>query len=129
MLQKLSRGLLGLLFISAGVMHFVNPQFYLAMMPPYIPFHEVMVYLSGVFEIVLGMMVFLPKFQKQAGIGLIILLIAVFPANIYMAMNPDLFEGVSSVALWGRLPLQGVLLAWVYFSTVKTKQSAAESMS
>jgi uncharacterized membrane protein len=109
--------LLAIFFILAGANHFLNADFYLKMMPPYLPWHLFLVYLSGVFEIILGIMVIIPKLTRIAGWGLIALLIAVFPANLHMALNPDLFPNISSVALWIRLPLQAVLIAWAYWYT------------
>jgi uncharacterized membrane protein len=109
--------LLAIFFILAGANHFLNADFYLKMMPPYLPWHLFLVYLSGVFEIILGIMVIVPKLTRIAGWGLIALLIAVFPANLHMALNPDLFPNISSIALWIRLPLQAVLIAWAYWYT------------
>lgn len=102
-------------FVSAGVNHFINTTFYLKIMPPYLPAHLFLVYLSGVFEIVLGVLLLIPKFKRLAAWGLIALLIAVFPANIYMAMNPELFPGFSLAALYLRLPLQFVIIALAYW--------------
>ncbi|MEP6903308.1 MAG: MauE/DoxX family redox-associated membrane protein, partial [Actinomycetota bacterium] len=81
----------GIAFILAGVNHFLNPNFYLRMMPPIFPAHLFLVYLSGVFEIALGILLLIPKFTHFAAWGLIALLIAVYPANIYMALNTDIF--------------------------------------
>ena len=118
-MKKVSRVLLGVFFILAGVMHFVNPTFYLAMMPPFIPFHEFMVYFSGVIEILLGLAAALNFRPRSTGFALILLLIAVFPANIYMATNPDLFPDYEPIALLIRLPIQLLFFAWVYFALVK----------
>lgn len=109
--------LLAIFFVLAGINHFLNADFYLKMMPPYLPWHLFLVYLSGVFEIILGIMVIIPKLTRIAGWGLIALLIAVFPANLHMALNPDLFPNISSIALWVRLPFQAVLIAWAYWYT------------
>lgn len=103
--------ILGLFFIFAGVMHFVKPKFFLAIMPPFIPFHKEVVQISGVAEIVFGVSLFIPNMQASAAWGIIILLIAVFPANIYMA-TADKFKKMSPIIRWGRLPLQGVLIWW-----------------
>ena len=109
--------LLAIFFILAGANHFLNADFYLKMMPPYLPWHPFLVYLSGVFEIILGIMVIIPKLTRIAGWGLIALLIAVFPANLHMALNPDLFPNISPTSLWVRLPFQAVLIAWAYWYT------------
>jgi uncharacterized membrane protein len=104
---------LSLFFINVGVDHFINPDFYLNIMPDYLPFHAEAVYLSGFFEILGGIVVLIPKLRALARWGLISLLIAVFPANIYMAMNPNLFPEFSLELLYFRLPLQFVFIFWV----------------
>ena len=114
--------LLGVFFVGAGVMHFVNPGFYLKLMPPYLPWHLGLVYLSGIFEIVLGILVVIPKYTRLAAWGLIALLIAVFPANIYLAMNPHLMPNASPTTHLMRLPFQLLFIAWAWwFTRTKTK--------
>jgi uncharacterized membrane protein len=108
---------LAIFFVLAGANHFINASFYLQMMPPYLPWPLFLVYLSGILEVVLGIMVLIPSLTSIAGWGLIALLVAVFPANIHMALHPDLFPSISPVALWIRLPFQGVFIAWAYWST------------
>ncbi|MGI8670802.1 MAG: DoxX family protein [Aridibacter sp.] len=107
----------GLAFIFAGANHFINPKFYLKIMPPYLPWHLFLIYLSGIFEIILGIMLLIPKTQKLAAWGLILLLIAVFPANIYMAMNPNKFPELNPLLIYLRLLIQFVLIAWAYWFT------------
>lgn len=109
--------LLCIFFVIAGVMHFANPEFYLKMMPPYLPWHLGLVYVSGVFEIVLGILLIIPKYTRLAAWGLIALLIAVFPANIYLAMNPQLMPNASPTAHLIRLPFQLVFIAWAWWFT------------
>ena len=108
---------LSLFFINVGVDHFLNPDFYLNIMPDYLPFHAEAVYLSGFFEILGGIVVLVPKLRALARWGLISLLIAVFPANIYMAMNPNLFPEFSLALLYFRLPLQFLFIFWVLKAT------------
>ena len=108
---------LSLFFINVGVDHFINPDFYLNIMPDYLPFHAEAVHLSGFFEILGGIVVLIPKLRALARWGLISLLIAVFPANIYMAMNPNLFPEFSLELLYFRLPLQFVFIFWVLKAT------------
>ena len=108
---------LSLFFINVGVDHFINPDFYLNIMPDYLPFHAEAVYLSGFFEILGGIVVLIPKLRALARWGLISLLIAVFPANIYMAMNPNLFPEFSLALLYFRLPLQFLVIFWVLKAT------------
>lgn len=98
-------------------MHFVNPAFYLKMMPPSLPWHLALVYLSGVAEIALGLLVLIPKYTRLAAWGLIALLIAVFPANIYLATHPEIMPAVSPTAHLIRLPFQLVFIAWAWWFT------------
>ncbi|MBW4653183.1 MAG: DoxX family protein [Kaiparowitsia implicata GSE-PSE-MK54-09C] len=112
--HQILKYLLALFFIAAGINHFVNPEFYVRIMPPYLPWHLPLVYLSGAAEIGLGALLLIPQYRAIAAWGLIALLIAVFPANLHMALNPELFPTISPVVLWLRLPLQGVLIAWAY---------------
>lgn len=109
--------LLALFYVGAGVNHFVHPDFYLKMMPPYLPWHAELVYLSGVIEILLGVLVLIPKFTRLAAWGIIALLVAVFPANLYLAMNPQLMPDVSPTAHLIRLPFQLVFIAWAWWYT------------
>ena len=116
-LKTFMKYLLGVFFVGAGVMHFVNPGFYLKLVPPYLPWHLGLVYLSGVAEILLGLLVVIPKYTWLAAWGLIALLIAVFPANIYTAMNPQIMPDVSPTAQLIRLPFQLVFIVWAWWFT------------
>lgn len=116
-LKLVMRWLLGVLFILAGGNHFVRPEIYVKIMPPYLPWHLPLVYLSGFFEVVLGVLLLVPRYTALAAWGLIALLIAVFPANVHMALHAELYPNISPVALWVRLPLQGLLIAWAYWFT------------
>jgi uncharacterized membrane protein len=104
------------LFVVGGVGHFVATDFYVKMMPPYLPLHRTLVLLSGVIEIVLGILLLVPKTSRFAAWGLIALLIAVFPANIHVYRHQEMFPLPSIVHLL-RLPLQGVLILWAYSYT------------
>lgn len=117
--DTLGNGILGIIFIGVGVLHFVSPKFFLAIMPPYLPLHRELVYLSGFFEIVGGIGVMIPRYRKWAGIGLIALLFAVYPANIYMAMNPEKFSSIPKWGLYARLPLQFVIIGVIYWLTIR----------
>ena len=120
MMQKFKtpfRCLLALFFIAAGINHFWHTPFYVAMMPPYLPAPLALVYLSGVAEIGLGALLLFSRWQVIAGWGLIALSVAVFPANVHMALNPELFTQFSPTGLWLRLPLQAVVIAWAYWTT------------
>ncbi|HEU4321794.1 MAG TPA: hypothetical protein VFS21_01480 [Roseiflexaceae bacterium] len=112
-LRVFGRVALGLLFVAAGLNHFRQPRFYLRMMPPYLPYHQELVDLSGYAEVALGALALVPGAEPAARWGLIALLAAVFPANLHMALNPERFRRFPRWALWLRLPLQAALIALV----------------
>ena len=116
MLKLVSKILLGVGFIVAGSLHFLKPAPYVKIMPPALPAPLLLVYVSGFCEVALGALVF-TRFAPLAAWGLIALLVAVFPANIHMALPPELFPKIPPAVLWWRLPLQGVLIAWAYWYT------------
>ncbi len=105
------------LYIAAGVNHFVNPAFYLNIMPPYLPWQYGLVILSGVAEVLLGIGLLISPLSRISAWGIIALLIAVFPANIHMATHPDLYSNIPVAFLWLRLPLQLLLVLWAYWYT------------
>ena len=113
--------LLSVFFIIAGVNHFLNPDFYIAIMPPYLPFHHELNFISGFFEILGGIMVLPSRFRVKAGLGLVVLLLAVFPANIHMALHPELFQDLNTNAIYVRLPFQIIFIIWVYWATHDSK--------
>lgn len=117
MARARSRHLLGALFVLAGMNHFLQPRFYLAMMPDYLPAHRTLVAASGYAEIGLGALAFVSRARQLTRWGLIALLIAVFPANLHMALHSERFSRVSPVLLWLRLPLQALLIIWVWWAT------------
>ena len=104
-------------FMGGGVMHFISPEFFLAIMPPSLPYHEAAVAISGVFEIIGAVGLLFQRTRRMAGIGLFFLTLAVSPANIYMSLNPELFPDVSELALTLRLVIQVLLLACIWWST------------
>lgn len=114
--------LLAASFVLSGLNHFISTDFYLKIMPPYLPWHLPLVYLSGVVEIALGVLLLVPTLTRVAAWGLIALLVAVFPANIHMALNHELYPAYSVTALWLRLPLQIVLMVCVYWYTAPVSQ-------
>ena len=115
--KKLALLALGAFFVVAGGNHFVSPDFYVGIMPPYLPAHIRLVYVSGVFEILGGIGVLVPTVRALAGWGLVLLLVAVFPANLHMALNPELFSDLPAFALYARLPVQFLFVAWAYWAT------------
>ena len=104
-------------FINVGVDHFINPDFYLSIMPPAFPMHAEAVYVSGFFEILGGICVLIPRLRIIAGWGLVALLVAVYPANIYMALTPEAFPDIPVATLYFRLPLQFLFFYWAYSVT------------
>jgi uncharacterized membrane protein len=107
----------GATFVLTGISHFAIPEKFLEMMPPFLPAPLFLVYLSGVFEILGGIGLMVSKTARLAAFGLILLLLAVFPANIYVALNNVPLGGFMSypVYQWLRLPMQIVLIAWVWW--------------
>jgi uncharacterized membrane protein len=103
--------------VAVGVLHFVQADAFVSIMPPWIPWHLAMVYISGVFEILGGVGLIPERTRSAAGWGLIALYIAVFPANIHMAINevPLGDQPVDPVILWARLPLQAVFIALAWW--------------
>ena len=117
-----SQRLLAGFFTFAGVMHFVTPRSYEAIMPPSLPRHRELVLVSGVAEIAGGLAVVLPGSRRLARWWLLALLLAVFPANVHMAVNPEQvreldLNRVPRWALWARLPLQPLAMLWVWRAT------------
>jgi uncharacterized membrane protein len=114
------RYLIGVLFILAGLLHFLKPGMYMSIMPDFIPYHKAMVLISGAAEILGGIGFMTPDFRTYATWGLVLLLIAVFPANIDMAWSGYKNHGFTlyTWALIARLPLQFVLIWWVYWAGV-----------
>ena len=105
---------MAVLYIAAGINHFVHPDMYITIMPPWLPYHAALVLISGICEVVFGLMLLLPTTRKMAAWLIIVMLIAIFPANIQMMLhymdenNPRLWMAVV------RLPLQVLLIWWAY---------------
>lgn len=114
--KSISKFLLATFMIVAGTMHFANPAFFLKIMPPYLPFHKELVLVSGIFEIILGALLLIPKYSHLAAWGIMALLIAVFPANIYLYQNQEILPASPTIHLL-RLPLQGVFVLWAFWYT------------
>jgi len=124
--------LLAVFFIFAGANHFIKPEFYLALIPPYLPAHEALNIISGLAEIAGGIGVLIPRLRKYAGIGLLLLLLAVFPANIHMAINniqPPGADELQPWMTWARLPFQLVFLYWVYAVTLRSTKAPSSEAS
>ena len=119
MLKKIGLYLMAALYTTAGIMHFVNPEFFLKIVPPYLPWPLALVYISGVAEIILGIALCIPATRRFAAFGVILLLVAVFPANVYHYTSGGAGMEISEGLLIARLFLQGVLIAWAYVYTRK----------
>jgi uncharacterized membrane protein len=120
--MRIGRAVLGWLFIGAGVAHFAWTRTYANVVPPYLPAHRELVLISGAAEIAGGLGVLVPQTRRAAAVGLAILLIAVLPANLWMARNPEGFPGIPPWALWARLPLQIPLIWWALLYARKSRQ-------
>ncbi len=120
--------LISLLMMVGGVNHFIKPDFYLAMMPPFLPAHLFLVNLSGVVEAVLGFAILIPSLRSQSGFLLILTLLAIFPANLYMAWTPQTFAPrFTKRSLYVRLPLQFVLIFLVWWTTMSGESKEKSS--
>ena len=102
-------------YIQIGVKHFTDPNWFMQIMPPYLPLHKELVYISGAFEIILGILLLFKTTRFIAGWGLILLLIAVFPANIYLAQTNGAALNTSAAIAWGRLPFQAIFIILAYW--------------
>jgi len=114
--------LLSVGFIAAGVLHFLRPETYEQIMPGYLPAHRELVLISGAAEIAGGAGVAFAQTRRASGVWLIALLVAVFPANVNMALNPEQFDSIAPALLWARLPLQGLLMWWVHRATHRPRE-------
>ena len=117
MIKPLSVIIMSWFYISIGISHFTDPNWFLQIVPPYLPFKLELVYVSGFFEIILGFMLILPSLRYYAGWGFILLLIAVYPANIYLAQTNGAAMNTSALVAWGRLPFQFLFIGIAYWHT------------
>ena len=119
-IKTISKYMLAIFMIGAGTMHFVDPAFFLKIVPPYLPLHKELVLVSGVCEILLGILLLVPQTSRKAAWGIVALLIAVFPANLYLFQHQDILPASPIIHLL-RLPLQGVFILWAYWHTRPAK--------
>ena len=126
--KDIARLVLALMFFIAGTLHFTHTKIFVQIVPPFIPFPEMMVYVSGIFEILGALGLLIPRYSRQAAFGLVLLLIAVFPANIYMAVNNIQLGGImnNSILQWIRIPFQFVFIWCVLWSTEKGRERGKE---
>lgn len=116
-LKSLSLVVMAVLYVMAGRAHFTQPDFYLKIMPPYLPWHRQLVWLSGVIEVALGLLLLVPQTRVWAAWGIVALLVAVFPANVYHYTSGGAGMDIPGWVLLARLPFQGVLIAWAWWHT------------
>jgi len=105
------------IYILAGLNHFRNPKMYAKIIPDYLPAPKILNTVSGFAEIIAGILLCIPICSQFGAWGIIAILIAVFPANIYMATSPKASFRLPKWILWGRLPLQFALIFWAYLYT------------
>jgi uncharacterized membrane protein len=112
----------GITFVIAGILHFLRPDVYETIMPPYLPDHHELVLASGAAESLGGLMILIPGLERPARWWMIATLIAIFPANLHMALHPDEIRGMPEIPralLWLRLPGQLLFIWWVVRATNK----------
>ena len=114
-IKYLSLMVMGIFYISIGFSHFTSPIWYVQIVPPYLPYKLELVYISGLFEILFGGMLLFKKTRFLAGWGLILLLIAVYPANIYLAQTNGAAMNTIPLIAWGRLPVQFIFVGLAYW--------------
>jgi len=116
--RGVARAGLAAVFVGAGVLHFVRPEPFVRIVPPGLPAPEALVFWSGVVEVAGGVGLLVPRARRAAGLGLAALLVAVFPANVHMALAPETAgQGIPAWALWARLPLQPALIGAVLWAS------------
>ena len=104
--------LLALFFVAAGALHFLRPRMYEEIMPSYVPAHRELVFASGAAEIAGAVLVVFPRTRRVGGLWLVATLVAVFPANVNMALDPERYPSIPPALLWARLPVQALLIWW-----------------
>lgn len=124
--RRILRGLAAAFFVAAGANHFITPHIYLGMMPPWLPAPEAMNVISGLAEILGGLGLLVPRLRRAAGWGLIALLIAVFPANLHVALQGSMpGTDFSPTLLWLRLPFQLLFIAWIWWVALRRDRTVA----
>ena len=118
--KNITRYLMSIFYISIGINHFISPDWFVRIVPPYMSYEYELVYISGFFEIILGVLLFFSRFKRITRWGLILLLIAVYPANIYLAQTNGAAMDTTPLVAWGRLPIQFI---FVYLAFWHTKES------
>ena len=115
LVKVISVYVMGIFYIIVGIKHFQDPSWFVQIVPPILPYKYELVYISGFFEVLLGILLMIPRFQSFAAKGLMALLICVYPANIYLAQTNGVALGISPLIAWGRLPFQFVFIGLAYW--------------
>lgn len=124
--MRWSQRLLAVFFTAAGALHFLRSRMYEEIMPAFLPAHHELVLVSGAAEIAGAVLVVFPRTRRIGGIWLVATLLAVFPANVNMALHPERYDSLAPALLWARLPLQGLLVWWALRAT-RRPQGFADS--
>ena len=119
LVKVISVYVMGIFYIIVGIKHFQDPSWFVQIVPPILPYKYELVYISGFFEVLLGILLMIPRFQSIAAKGLMALLICVYPANIYLAQTNGVAMGISPLIAWGRLPFQFVFIGLAYWHLKK----------
>ena len=107
---------MSIFYISVGINHFVDPDWFTQIVPPYLSRYDLeLVYISGVCEVMFGVLILFKKTRYYAAWGLILTLAAVFPANIYLAQSDGVAMGTSAAIAWYRLPFQSLFIVLAYW--------------
>ncbi len=114
-IKTLSIIIMSLFYIEVGINHIINPNWFIRIIPPILPFKIALVFICGIFEIILGSLLIFPKTRFIAGWGLILLLLAVYPANIYVALTNGKAMDTTPMIAWIRLPFQFVFIGLAYW--------------
>jgi len=125
-MKTVSRYVLAFFLVGTGMLHLLTPDFFLRIMPPYLPLHEELVLLSGVIEVGLGILLLVPRWSCHAAWGTMALLVAVFPANVYLYQHQEILPASPLLHLL-RLPMQGVFVLWAYWHTFGARGDSAKS--
>ena len=115
LVKGISVYVMGIFYIIVGIKHFQDPSWFVQIVPHILPYKYELVYISGFFEVLLGILLMIPRFQSIAAKGLMALLICVYPANIYLAQTNGVALGISPLIAWGRLPFQFVFIGLAYW--------------
>jgi len=108
--------IMSIFYISVGINHFIEPEWFIQIVPPYLSTYDLeLVYISGIFEVMFGILILFKKTRYYAAWGLILTLAAVFPANIYLAQSDGLAMGTSAAVAWYRLPFQSLFIVLAYW--------------